>query len=69
MSDSGRDNGKLPVHPAVTAWRAWRQDNPESFSGEPRGEYLANRLELAFYDGWNAATKRAGTAALTGKAL
>jgi hypothetical protein len=68
MSDSGRDNGKLAVHPAVTAWRAWRQEHSDTFDGAPSGRYLANRIEAAFYDGWNAATKRA-VDALTGKAL
>ena len=41
--------------PSVVAWQHFRQSRPTLFAGTAEGIYLQNRIEEAFYEGWNAA--------------
>lgn len=47
-------------HPSIVAWEAWKKSN-EGLScaiGIATGQYLENRLWLAFLAGWNARDPR-----------
>ncbi len=66
MSDSMRDSGQPVIHPIVAAFREFKARKPDTFTGTTYGQYLENRLNVAFLQGWEACEARI-KAALEGR--
>lgn len=48
----------MPLHPAAVAWQAWKRTHPGVFAGASDGQYLENRINMAFMAGWDACDRR-----------